>query len=828
MSRQSGYSVAAKVSTTDRIRLATTSNTHPSQLADELDVCDPITGVAVPVNNDITAITDFVNEACDQVSIRGSAASRLPELYHDTSEVDNVKDYFIRPKLLNTITYNSTVRGSLATYDCGSTQSITSLYNFGRIKGAFGWRATFCFRLQAVATPFQAGILRMAFSPFEGRGTVPLNNAITPISQLPGVDLDIAQTTSVILKVPFIHSLNYFIYNGAIDYNQSLGTLSVFAMTPYTAAAGVVAPRLALWHWLEDFELIGAAPYDLIGAYPGPIIPPPATSFTDLTPAYEAQMGKLSPAAQEAAAIPGNISNVLAAGANLTRWVAGRVPSLSAIAGPASWLLRETSKVAASYGWSRPISVQPHNKVLNTVNAYQNNSDGPDPSYNLGLFTDNAVNPVAGFAGSDVDEMAIHSIISIPAVITEDTLSTADVVGGILCAIGLSPYSMWFQDRKVLATPTGYPTDIKGMSFWPSPLMSVANCFKKWRGSFKFRVRIAKTKFHTGRLILGFTPAHQDLTGLVAYPSDATLMQYKSVVWDLREANEIEFECPFIQPSSYLDNGSYSGTFFIAVLEPLAGPSTVSQTLPVLIDVCGGSDFEFAIPICPFYPLSPVQTTFESQSGIESVLNTPGGMPSAMCIGEKINSIKQLIMRAGPVLHMAANSTWTIENIIQLPAWQPSFADGVTLADYRPTLLNYFMASFGLYRGGFVIDTVPFGDSIATANLDPFTNNAAVTNFGSVVTESKTGLHVKVPYYGTRSRTIVQNSLATRDVYRNAVKMSMSKPDTNASSLVYMRAADDFQFGYYRAAAPLCHPKAGEVLYSSLLIDFTNTIHTAH
>lgn len=546
-------------------RLATTSNTTTAQLADTLTTCDPIDGISVPTNNTVTAVTDFINEACDEVNVRSLGVDRLPEMYTDTTTVTDIRDYFSRPKLLNTITYSSTTRGSLATYECSALNTQNNMYNF---------------------------------SPYENTGLRSRLSAITPVSQLPGVNLDLAETTSVVLKIPFIHSNNYFVYNNVLAYAQTLGYLGVFAMTPYTAAAGVAAPKLALWHWLEDFELVGASPYEVAALTPGTTRFEEDFTFVDLPPTpYESQMAPpRNASSREGAAIPGNLSNVLSAGSNLTRWVSTRVPSLSAVAGSASWFLRESAKVAASYGWSRPISTVTPNKVINSMNIHQNNCDGADPSFNLGLFSENAINTVSGFAGTDVDEMAFANLVGVPAVINVGDLTVSTIAGTYLKCIELCPLAMWFQTEKIPFQPDGVNSPANGQSFWPAPVMGVANLFAQWRGSFKFTVRMAKTKFHTGRVLLGYVPKSAGV-GAVQVPSEPTLMNFKSVIWDLREANEVEFICPFICPISYLPYNAASGTFFMVVLEPLAAPTTVSQNCPFIVEVSGCDDFDFAKPM---------------------------------------------------------------------------------------------------------------------------------------------------------------------------------------------------------------------------------------
>lgn len=798
-----------------------TNSKDTSQLADAVEVCDPIHGVSVSSNSEVTALTNFINEACDQVSIRSAGYTRLNEMYHDVSNVNDVKDYFIRPKLLNTITYNSATRGSLATYDVSAANTAANVYNFARIAGTYGWRATFCFRLQAISNPFQAGIVRMAFSPFEGIGNEAPSriSTITPISQLPGVELDLAQNTSVVLKIPFIYCDNYFTYVAPAGYNQSLGYLGVFAYTPITIAAGTPAPTLALWHWLEDFELISATAADvvqepafaadsttkLVSLPPisedfvyGEYTPTPFLTFVPEEAKFETQMGKLDASSKESKAIPGNISNVLAAGSNLVSWAASRVPMISSFAGGTSWFLRETAKIAASYGWSKPLITTPHKRVIDTTHGYQNNSDGPDPSYNLGLFSDNTIAPLPGFAGTNVDEMSLSYINSVFSAISVATLSTTDAVGAYVKIIECAPTAMIFD---TLVEQTATPPISIASAFRPSATHAVANCFNRYRGSFVFRVKIAKTKFHTGRIILGFTPYRHDPTK-VTRPLDPTNMQFKSLIWDLREDNVVDFVCPFTSPLSYLDIDESYGTFFISILEPLKGPDTVSQTVPIVIEVAGAPDMEYADPCMPRFVPAPISTPFYTQSGDVTVFNSaPEQEPSLYCMGERVNSVKQLISRACPLLLANASGTYIFQPDRYYPVWS-----GFGLTNYFNTYLNYFMCFYGMYRGGYHYHAVPNGDACLAAAR---THIAGPVMLDSLVQEANTSLHVKMPYYNKRSRSIITGPTGQFPV-DNPMYLYSSRSNARgaARSYVTIRAADDFQFGYFLGAPAFANAPA--------------------
>lgn len=659
----------------------------------------------------------------------------------------------------------------------------SSLTNFNRTYGALGWRATICFRLQAVCTPFHAGRVRMAFEPLiptgshHSRGT-----SITPLSQLPGVELDLAESTSVILKIPFIHPQNYFPISDTNDVD-TLGTLFTTAYTPVALAPGILAPKLVLWTWLEDFELVGATSTNI-----------------------QAQSGKFTKkkdvSSLEAEAVPGNVSNVLSAGANFSTWLGRKIPTISTYAGMTSWALRFISNVAASHGWAKPILASPPNKIINSYNIYQNNCDGPDAAFNLGATTDNTVAAYPGFAGTDVDEMSFDFLTSVYTALSAPNVAITQSADTVLYSAALCPLAMYNNGTsKSVYSAIGFT---QGRAFWPTPLFSLADCFAQWRGGFRFRVKISKTKFHTGRLLLGFLPYSPRAANLSFTPSDLSDMQFKSLVWDLREGNVVEFDCPFISPVAYLRRDEAYGSFFISVLDPLVGPDTVSTTCPMVIEVSGMEDFEFAVPVTAQYVVAPITTLYSAQSGEFEPIGVSNSNKDALhCVGERISSVKQLINRANPIAVLAAGSAIEVSERIRYPIWLPNVSAPTSIIQMDNDYLTRFKTAYAMYRGGFVVDAVPTRTGVQLTAI----SNVSDTKYNMIpaISEGRTAVHVKMPYYCNRSRSLTSGSLYRPD---NTVAVFAAAQGTTTAAIVYRRAADDYQLGYFFGFAPLTLPLA--------------------
>lgn len=722
-------------------------------------------------NSEITSLTSFANEACDQVAIRGEHSAMPAEFYTDDKNVTDIKEYFTRPKLIDKYVYDNVTRGVMGIVPVTNIALQQSLSNFNRVRGAFGWRGTVCYRIQSISNPFQAGRVKLAFQPLILDAITTIRtDALTPVSQLPGVEMDICETTSAVLKIPFIFPNNYFTVESS---GESLGRLALFAMMPATLGVGATAPSITLWQWIEDFELIGAT---------APSVVPQAGKFKKL------------PSVAEEAEIPGNLSNVLSAGSKLMSWIGPRVPLISAFSGPTSWMLREAGKIAASYGWAKPLAVTPPGKMINTYNTYQFNSDGPDSSYNLAAFSDNAVSPYVGFAGTDVDEMAIDYIKSVSTAFGIGTVSATDAPSDYLFTCQCCPEALFFNPNS---RHTSTINNALGAAYWPTSVSGLSNCFELYRGGLKFKIKIAKTKFHTGRLIVGFIPRPPQITPDIRVPEDPADMQFKSIIWDLREGNELEFDCPFICPLTYLDVRELYGTFFIAVLDPLAGPDTVSQSVPFIVEVCGMPDLEFAKPKSLQRVLAPTNTQFVFQAGNFEPTNTSPNGVAEFAIGEKLNSIKQLISRANLV-----NTFTSGQHSISLRPSRARFTPGPSmptgLADVDRTYINYFQGFYALARGGHHVDVVPVGnDMCITAHL---IDDKGIEN-QPLISEGRTALHVKVPYYNNRTRHTVGGNNGGENI--QFVRVLLSGTPQTTVGVVYRRAAEDYQLGYYVGAPPL-------------------------
>lgn len=413
----------------------------------------------------------------------------------------------------------------------------------------------------------------------------------------------------------------------------------------------------------------------------------------------------------------------------------------------------------------------------------------------MGATIDNAVGAYSGFAGTDVDEMSFDYLFSIYTAISAPTLSVSTLPDAIIYACALCPMAMYNNgtNRNKIVTIPG------GRAIWPTPIFSIADCFQQYRGGFRFRVKMSKTKFHTGRLVVGFVPHFPRNGALNYYPSNVGDMQFKSVIWDLREGNVLDFDCPFISPTAYLDTNTAYGSFFISVLEPLVGPDTVSTTCPMVVEVSGCEDFELAVPVTAKYCVAPLATQFYAQSGdFQPTAVCTSNNDALHCVGERLSSVKQLLNRANFFQTLNGNTSTFINDKFIYPTWTPSSAAPTGLSNVDLSYMGRFRTAFALARGGYVVDIVPIKPDVFVSAIS-FMNGTSNLMMPAI-TESTTAVHVKMPFYGRRSRIFSGGDIGGN---ANAIRVSATANNSTTAAIVYRRTADDFQLGYFFGFAPL-------------------------
>jgi len=646
-----------------------------------------------------------VNVQVDATSRK--AASTMENLlsFNSPTTQQSIKSFFEKPIVLQQGNLSTADTTPIAIYSQSHPED--SLFALpiwtDKLRGNFGLRFTMVFTLQVNASRFQQGRYMLTWCPTGGGSRIQSRtsawvdmhtNSRQARTQLPHVELDIATQTSVVLRVPYSSVMTAFPISSISDANKygTLGQLQIWPYQPLVAASGITTAGYTLWCHLEDVVTYAAAV-------------PQSLAIK--------RSSKGNPSEEEAKAKGvGPISSVLSKVSEAAGMLSV-VPFLAPYTAPLSWSTNLLSGVASVFGWSKPINLGVVKRINRNTVAYATNVDAIDNSMPLSAQTDNAVSILPGFAGTDIDEMSITAMAMRPGYVTTFNWETFTTMpsGFALAVMEVSPSAL--QNTRI-----DNGRSVKDLV----PCQFVASQFRMWRGSMQYTFKVVKTEFHSGRLAVCFSPEEGRTTTAGATYTTSDYLHREII--DIRTCDTFTITVPYTATSPYKNTGVLKdwkiGGLFIYVVDPLIAPSTVSQSIKILVEMSCGPDIEFAIPqanmkLTPAYFCVPQSRTITNsgpppnQSEVVNIGNSNVEPPNIMfaeaCVGEKIISFRSLMKRHGNISPGPTVSPNLGENKINvLPyAWQPfnNSIGAVSILDYPYIDLYGLMCSMFLYsRGG--------------------------------------------------------------------------------------------------------------------------------
>lgn len=652
-----------------------------------------------------------------------------------------------------------------------------------KLQGFLAIRATVVVRLQLNANKFQQGRLIMGYVPAGADSFYRFDT--TPMTQLPHVEMDINTDTSAVLEIPYVTPYTHFNLLSGIGESAYL---CIKSYLPFKYGTGSSVCDYTVWCSLKDVELVTPA----------------------LNTGYIAQSGisKKNIRDKEVSVFTGPVSSALSKLSSAATTLTG-IPYISSYASTVSWVSAIGAKVAAAFGYSIPRDERPYLKVNRGFYAGENNADGLDSSDTLGLMTTNCVQPLPGLGGTDLDEMSLQFLQQISAYWYTTIWSTAAIADDTIAYFELKP--------------TDFVNGDSSIGVYPTPVGFLANAFRYYRGSLVVKLKLAKTQFHSGRLIVSFSPS----TGVDQpdYTNDDTAYLFREII-DVRDAIEYTFTIPYVSTEPYLETDNSYGAFRVSVLNPLVAPDTVANSIDIGIEIAAGPDMEWAYP--QRIKLSP--TTFYAESGIslgvsdivkqEKCLGSStatanfGADVASLCIGEKIMSIKQLLNRWCYLTGDRPGGNGTVYRPFDLYPSKKASLGPVTASSFND-YITVFGSMYRFNRGGvnvkfYTPSTNRFNCILSYSDSNVFTLPTAVTqNFMESSINDNPASHkcsVNVPMYSrfhTRTSTCGAG-LTTRprapDTSPSFLSININGTDTSTAFGRY--AADDYQLGFFIGIPP--------------------------
>jgi hypothetical protein len=643
----------------------------------------------------------------------------------DDSTDPSIKLYMGKPtKLASGVLSSSDVAGTFSKYTVFEALKNNNLY-YNKLVGSFSFRADTVVTLQVNANRFQAGRYILAYLPLGGAYTsdTAYNDYIsmktftaTQVTQLLHVELDLATDTQVQLRIPYNTYANSTpVARSGVAFTALLPGL--FFLYPYMAVlagSSTTEASYTLWVHYENVELFGNMAPQM-----GFLDPGRGTSGSILNKGKEAVGMEVLHA--------GPVETIFNKARGVSSSIAS-VPALSAFAGPVTWLLDILGGVSSVFGWSKPINIEPVNNVsLNMFNTI-GNCDTKDPVASLSLIQNNHVDVLPGFSGTGDDELSINFLKSIYAFWNVYNWSTSANSGDNIFIIPLDPSNFYNE-----------VTDSATKIISAVPITWLSTYFSSYRGGLKFKFKIVKTEFHSGRLIFGFFPIDPMVSMSTLSVTFANLDYVQKTVVDIRENSEFEIEVPFISTTSYKPLGgpaqgnatpalgtplSY-GYLGCWVLSDLVAPDGVTSTIKILTEVAGAKDLEFACPrnnvFAPIIPLSisaaPQMGDFTGEVSLGEIGTTDSKAleynDAAACVGEAVISMRQLLKRPGTFLSYSNYKTVILRPQAISPLLNVT-TSGPVATGLACDLYTMLGCTFAYYRGGIRFKIIP--STMSTVN----------------------------------------------------------------------------------------------------------------
>jgi hypothetical protein len=249
----------------------------------------------------------------------------------------------------------------------------------------------------------------------------------------------------------------------------------------------------------------------------------------------------------------------LSGGVSMVADVLSGVPVIGKVAASVAWVSRAISNTAASYGYSRPISILPSQTTIIKPASNLIHTEGKDDSTTLALLQDNGIDG-SSFVPENKDEMALSYIFGRPNYFHA---KTAD--------------SSLFKDQKLITAwevsplseyQYGESSDSQTM-FMGS--FSYASMFGTlWRGTINYDIFVVKTGFHQGRFAAVFLP-ETNLADVPAVLGELLNTNY-NVVCNLKDRQDEMGRTNFRISAPFISNTAWRETYKRTTNETNPGP----------------------------------------------------------------------------------------------------------------------------------------------------------------------------------------------------------------------------------------------------------------
>jgi len=252
-------------------------------------------------------------------------------------------------------------------------------------------------------------------------------------------------------------------------------------------------------------------------------------------------------------------------------------------------------------------------------------------------------------------DMSFSRIFEKPNLICIMAWSSADPVNATLGTVGVTPSQMGPTLFRELSSTTTSPVWTPTLTAHRTFLTHLNDVFTYWRGTLRYRIQAIASGFHSGRLLVTWTPEWLDTTtspgqGASTVPN---VHQRYTMVLDLQQETELFFEVPYVQARPWLPTiiggnanlvplPGYNGYLQFRVLNALASSGETISNVQLNVWQYGGRDLEFGMPSART-PTSLFENAVEAPAyAVPAVTDQYGSVPPGSNITATLNPVEVL------------------------------------------------------------------------------------------------------------------------------------------------------------------------------------------
>jgi hypothetical protein len=657
------------------------------------------TDFTAKVSADKQSTTVFYEAGAQIVGAQSQSTAKVSTYVEQEADI---KSFLRKPVLISSGAWTTSQanNANLATGAIAPLLSSVGIWK-DKISGFNLFRGDFMIKVQLNASPFQQGKMILHYLPcyanmsaLNTKFFARVNKQLIQKVQHPHVEIDCRQT-SVTFRIPYIAPTHFYPLKEGL-YDWGTWYLDVFSalQTGTAAPASQLQADYAIYAFWENVELAA------------PTVPQSSNKEKRIK-----SKNVVSETAENSGPIEEGLRKI---GTSAT--IFSEVPILSDFAKPVEWAADLGARLAHIWGWSKPRELDGVGVRALQLARYAGTADGPSLALPGGVIVNNRLETIDYASYTNEDEMSLPYLLNIPTYMGEFSWASNAGQGFSLLSQSMGPIAFKSTGTDVISTHT-VNYDLY------APLGYLARFFKYWRGGIDVTFKFIKTQMHSGRLQMTFTP----LTTIVGTTPTVSNSAYAMrAVVDIRTEDEVTFTLPFLVYSDYLNTvtatgglGVYMGQLDVDVLNDLRGPESVSQTIAVQWFVKASKDFEFAVPTnnlpstMPYIPQASNEEKLHGQDSVREIasdvignmsLTDDATMHSARCIGERVLSIKSLLLR-NSAINCYKNNGYIQRNFsfqpLFLSAAQMDTGTGVVKTpDFGGDLLSWMAPMYMFMRGG--------------------------------------------------------------------------------------------------------------------------------